>query len=93
MLTVVYLAQSSACVRAIAEGGLEWSTTPDFGYQVPVSVPDFSPADEGLLQPKERYAALDRMDEYNACVERLKPERRAVLESFPALDGYNGAGV
>jgi phosphoenolpyruvate carboxykinase (ATP) len=84
---------SSACVRAIAEGGLEWSKDPDFGYQVPVSVPGIAPEDEDLLRPRERFAALGRMDDYHAWVERLNAERRAFLDGFPGLDSYIRAGV
>jgi phosphoenolpyruvate carboxykinase (ATP) len=89
----ITVAHSSACVRAVAEGGLEWIEDPDFGYQVPVRVPGLASDDEDLLHPKERYAALSRMDEYDACVESLKSERRAVLDGFPALDEYIRAGV
>src|SRR2546427_311006 len=35
----VTVEHSSACIRAIADGGLDWSTAPDFGYQLPVRVP------------------------------------------------------
>jgi ATP-dependent phosphoenolpyruvate carboxykinase len=89
----ITVAHSSACVQAIAEGGLEWVEDPDFGYRVPVSVPGIAPEDTDLLHPKERYAALGRMDEYSACVARLKSERRACLDRFPALDEYIRAGI
>jgi phosphoenolpyruvate carboxykinase (ATP) len=89
----ITVAHSSACVQAIAEGGLKWVEDPDFCYQVPVSVPGIAAEDQDLLHPKELYAALGRMAEYHACVERLKSERRAVLEGFPALDDYIRAGV
>ena len=80
-------------MRAIAEGGLEWFTDPDFGYQLPVRVPGIAPEDEDLLYPRERFEALGRLDDYRSWVERLKAERRACLESFPGLDGYIRAGV
>jgi phosphoenolpyruvate carboxykinase (ATP) len=89
----ITVAHSSACVQAIAQGGLEWVEDPDFSYQVPVSIPGIPPEDEDLLHPKERYAALGRMDEYQAWVERLKSERRAFLDGFPALDEYIRGGV
>ena len=89
----ISVAHSSACVRAIAEGGLEWVDDPDFGYQLPVHVPGIAPEDEDLLRPKERYAELGRMDEYNGWVERLKSERRTFLEGFPGLDDYIRGGV
>jgi len=89
----ITVAHSSACVQAIANGGLDWVDDPDFGYQIPVRVPGIQPEDEDLLHPKERYAALGRLDEYQTCVERLKSERRAFLDGFPALDDYIRAGV
>jgi phosphoenolpyruvate carboxykinase (ATP) len=84
---------SSACVEAIARGGLEWETDPDFGYEVPVSVPGFPREDADLLHPRDRYAALHRLDDYNACVTRLKAERRAFLAGFPDLDEYIRGGI
>lgn len=84
---------SSACVRAIAEGGLEWATDPDFGYQLPIHVPGVAREDEDLLHPRDRFESLGRLDEYKAWVERLKTERRAFLDSFPELDDYIRAGV
>ncbi|MGH8525776.1 MAG: phosphoenolpyruvate carboxykinase (ATP), partial [Gammaproteobacteria bacterium] len=89
----IMVEHSSACVQAIAEGGLEWVEDPDFGYQVPVRVPGIAPEDTDLLHPRERFAALGRMDEYNGWVERLKTERRAFLDSFPGLDGVIRGGV
>jgi phosphoenolpyruvate carboxykinase (ATP) len=84
---------SSACVQAIAEGGLEWVEDPDFGYQVPVHVPGIGLEDTDLLHPRQRFASLGRTDEYNRWVERLKTERRSFLDSFPELDSYIRAGV
>src|SRR3990172_2967158 len=84
---------SSACVQAIAEGGLQWVEDSDFGYQVPVRVPGIAPEDTDLLHPRERFAALGRMDEYNGWVEGLKGERRAFLDSFRGLDSDIRGGV
>jgi phosphoenolpyruvate carboxykinase (ATP) len=81
----VKVEHSSACVKAIAEGGLEWVRDPDFGYELAVSVPGFSPEDMDLLQPRERFAALDRMEDYDCWVQKLKSERKACLDSFPDL--------
>jgi hypothetical protein len=38
-----------------------------------------------LLQPRERFAALDRMEDYDCWVQKLKSERKACLDSFPDL--------
>jgi phosphoenolpyruvate carboxykinase (ATP) len=89
----VTVEHSSACMRAIAEGGVEWVTDPDFGYELPVHVPGIAPEDEDLLHPRERFEALDRLEDYRCWVERLKAERRACLDSFPALDDYIRVGV
>ena len=89
----VTVEHSSACVQAIAEGGLEWVEDPDFGYQVPVSVPGIAPEDSDLLHPRERFAALGRMDDYDGWVEKLKAERSAFLDGFPGLDSYIRTGI
>ena len=89
----IMVEHSSACVQAIAEGGLEWVEDPDFGYELPVSVPGIAPEDTDLLHPRERFVALGRIDEYNGWVEKLKAERRAFLDSFPELHGYIRAGI
>jgi phosphoenolpyruvate carboxykinase (ATP) len=83
----VKVEHSSACVKAIAEGGLEWERDPHFGYEVPVSVPGIAPEDVDLLHPRDRFAALDRVADYEGWVEKLKRERCDFLESFPDLDG------
>ena len=84
---------SSACVQAIAAGGLDWVEDPDFGYQLPLRVPGIAPEDTDLLHPRERFAALGRTDEYKSWVSMLKAERRAFLDSFPGLDSYIRDGV
>jgi phosphoenolpyruvate carboxykinase (ATP) len=89
----VMVEHSSACVQAVAEGGLEWVLDEDFGYEVPVSVPGISAEDSDLLNPKQRFAALGMMDEYAAWVTKLKSERCAFLEGFPALDPYIRSGI
>jgi phosphoenolpyruvate carboxykinase (ATP) len=89
----VLVEHSSACVQAIAEGGLEWTKDPDFGYEVPVSVPGIAPEDEDLLHPRDRFESLGRLDEYDAWVKRLNAERRAFLAGYAELDEYIRAGV
>jgi phosphoenolpyruvate carboxykinase (ATP) len=89
----VLVEHSSACVQAIAEGGLEWTKDPDFGYEVPVSVPGIAPEDEDLLHPRDRFESLGRLVEYDAWVKRLNAERRAFLAGYAELDEYIRAGV
>jgi phosphoenolpyruvate carboxykinase (ATP) len=80
----VKIPHTSACVRAIAEGTIEWDRDPDFGYQVATSVPDLD--DPELLQPRRLYERQGRIDEYREIVERLKRERVEHLRGFPELD-------
>ncbi|MCB0974418.1 MAG: phosphoenolpyruvate carboxykinase [Actinobacteria bacterium] len=82
----VKIPHSSAIVKGIAEGTIEWEIDPDFGYEVAVSIPEFPEADLDILQPRKLYEAQGRMDEYEGWVTRLKGERQAFLESFPELD-------
>jgi phosphoenolpyruvate carboxykinase (ATP) len=74
---------TSACVKGIAEGTIEWTDDPDFHYQVAASVPDID--DVELLQPKRLYERQGRIDEYTALVDRLKAERVTRLQEFPEL--------
>lgn len=80
----VKIPHSSAVVKGAAEGTIEWTTDPDFGYEIAVSVPGFD--DEELLQPRKLYERQGRMDEYNSMVEKMKIERVEHLEKFPGLD-------
>ncbi|HEV2451463.1 MAG TPA: phosphoenolpyruvate carboxykinase [Streptosporangiaceae bacterium] len=80
----VKIPHSSALVQAIVEGTIQWTTDPDFGYEIATSVPGVD--DLEILQPRRLYERQGRMDEYNAMVERLKRERRDYLASFTGLD-------
>jgi phosphoenolpyruvate carboxykinase (ATP) len=87
------VAHSSSCLGAIAEGGVDWNEDADFGYLLPAAVPGIAADDVDLLNPKARFKALGRMDEYDGWVTKLKAERRAFLEGFPDLDPYILEGV
>ena len=76
---------SSAIVKAIAEGTIEWEVDPDFGYKVASQVPGIDAADIDLLQPRRLYEATGRGDEYRQRVERLKAERAEFLAQYPSL--------
>ncbi|MBF6599082.1 MAG: phosphoenolpyruvate carboxykinase [Dehalococcoidia bacterium] len=89
----VKVAHSSACVQAIAEGGVEWDDDPDFGYQLPAHIPGIAHDDEDLLHPRARYVALGRLDDYRAQVAKLKAERIAFLHTFPLLDPFIAEGL
>jgi phosphoenolpyruvate carboxykinase (ATP) len=74
---------SSAVVKAIAEGTIEWERDPDFGYEVASSVPGID--DIEMLQPRRLYERSDRVEEYRTIVKRLNAERRDFLAKYPGL--------
>ena len=79
----VRIKHSSAVVKGIAEGTIEWERDPDFGYLVATSVPGFD--DPLLLQPRKLYEEQGRGDEYRELVARFKAERAEFLGKFPSL--------
>ncbi len=81
----VRIPHSSAIVKGVAEGTIEWQDDSDFGYQVAARVPDIDEGDGGLLRPRELYDSQGRGEEYTKIVERLKSERSEFLRKFPAL--------
>jgi phosphoenolpyruvate carboxykinase (ATP) len=82
----VKVRHSSACVQAVADGGIEWTEDGDFGYALAAHVPGIAPEDEDLLRPRDRFKALGRMDEYEGWVNKLNSERDECLRAFPGLD-------
>ena len=82
----VRIQHSSALVKAIAEGTVEWTDDPDFGYKVAAHVPGVSDEDADILAPRELYEAQGRGDEYRAHVERLRINRATFLKKWPGLD-------
>jgi phosphoenolpyruvate carboxykinase (ATP) len=81
----VRIKHSSAIVKGIAEGTIEWEEDPDFGYKVARHVPGIDAEDEVVLRPRELYEAQGRVDEYESRVERLHRERREFLSGFESL--------
>jgi phosphoenolpyruvate carboxykinase (ATP) len=81
----VRIRHSSAIVKAIAEGTIEWEADPDFGYRVAAKVPGIDAGDLDILQPRLLYAAQGRSDEYGRWVTRLKRERVEFLSGYPTL--------
>jgi phosphoenolpyruvate carboxykinase (ATP) len=79
----VTIPHTSAIVKGIAEGTIEWEVDPDFGYYVATSVPDFD--DPQLLRPRELYTAQGRLAEYEELVARLKAERRQYMAQHAGL--------
>ncbi|HXY84298.1 MAG TPA: phosphoenolpyruvate carboxykinase [Gaiellaceae bacterium] len=87
----VRIKHSSAIVKGIAEGTIEWERDPDFGYLVAASVPGID--DVEVLQPQRLYARTGRVDDYREHVERLKSDRAEFLSKFPSLSAEIVAAV
>jgi phosphoenolpyruvate carboxykinase (ATP) len=81
----VRIKHSSAIVKGIAEGTIEWTGDPDFGYEVATNVPGIDDSDSAVLRPKELYESQGRGDDYAKIVETLKAERVDYLKQYPAL--------
>ena len=79
----VRIPHSSAIVKGIADGTIEWETDPDFGYLVAASVPGID--DIELLQPRRLYERTGRSEEYEQIVAGLKVDRVEFLSKFPSL--------
>jgi phosphoenolpyruvate carboxykinase (ATP) len=81
----VRIKHSSAIVKAIAEGTIEWERDDDFGYLIATRVPGIDAEDIDVLQPRRLYEARGRAEDYRALVERFKAERSEFLGKFPSL--------
>ena len=77
---------SSAIVKGIAEGTIEWEEDPDFGYQVAAKVVGMEGEDSEILQPRKLYERQGRMEEYDQSVQRLKAERREYIGKWEGLN-------
>lgn len=80
----VKIQHSSAIVKAIAEGTIQWEKDPDFGYLVATELPDLT--DHDYLQPKKMYERQGRLEEYDALVQKYNEDRRAYLRKWKGLD-------
>jgi len=87
----VRIKHSSAIVKGIAEGTIEWDRDPDFGYFVAAAVPGID--EHEVLQPRRLYAEQGREAEYRGLVERFKAERAEFLRGFPSLSDEIVAAV
>ncbi|HET9796123.1 MAG TPA: phosphoenolpyruvate carboxykinase (ATP) [Thermoanaerobaculia bacterium] len=70
---------SSEIMKQIAKDGIAWQLDPDWGYQVPTSVPG---VDLSKYDPRSHYSP----SEYAARVSKLRGEREQWLAQFPGLD-------
>jgi phosphoenolpyruvate carboxykinase (ATP) len=73
----VLIPHSSAIVKGIAEGTIEWEADPDFGYRVARRIPGIDDADIDILQPRRLYAAQGREAEY---ADRVSAQGRAAAQ-------------
>jgi phosphoenolpyruvate carboxykinase (ATP) len=89
----VRIAHSSAIVKGIAEGTIEWERDRDFGYLVASAVPGIDASDVDVLQPHRLYEAQGRLAEYDSLVERFKGERTEFLREFASLSDEIVAAV
>jgi phosphoenolpyruvate carboxykinase (ATP) len=89
----VRIQHSSAIVKGIAEGTIQWEQDPDFAYQVAASVPGMDGEDLEILQPRKLYDRQGRTDEYHQIVERLKNERREYMAKWEGLNPEIGQAV
>jgi phosphoenolpyruvate carboxykinase (ATP) len=87
----VRIKHSSAIVKGIAEGTIEWERDPDFGYLVAAAVPGID--DVEVLQPRRLYDRTGRGEDYRAQVQRLKSERTEFLGKFGSLSAEIVAAV
>ncbi len=74
---------SSAVVKGVAEGTIEWEKDEDFGYLVATKVPGIDDMD--FLQPKKMYERQGRLDEYKMLVEKYKTDRKEYLKKWQGL--------
>ncbi|HET7712417.1 MAG TPA: phosphoenolpyruvate carboxykinase [Thermoanaerobaculia bacterium] len=79
----VKIQHSSAIVKAIAEGTIQWERDPDFGYLVAASLPGIDDAD--YLQPRKMYERQGRVEEYQQLVAKYNADRREYLRKWKGL--------
>ena len=82
----VRIHHSSAIVKGIAEGSIEWEEDADFGYLGRSRIPGLDREDDEILQPRKLYERQGRMEEYRQTVERLKNERREYMKKWEGLN-------
>ncbi|HEY3173879.1 MAG TPA: phosphoenolpyruvate carboxykinase (ATP) [Thermoanaerobaculia bacterium] len=70
---------STEIMKQIAKEGIEWEKDPDWGYEIPRTVPG---VDLAKYHPKTYYTP----EKYRELVDKLRAERRAWLAQFPGLD-------
>jgi phosphoenolpyruvate carboxykinase (ATP) len=82
----VRIHHSSAIVKGVAEGTIEWEKDSDFGYLIASQVPGIDAEGEDILQPRKLYERQGRTGEYKQIVNRLKNERREYMAKWEGLN-------
>jgi phosphoenolpyruvate carboxykinase (ATP) len=83
----VKIPHSSAMLEALLSEAIEWTTDPDFGYEVvdvehPANADLVEKVGAEILQPRRYFERTGRMDEYRAWVDQMKSARRAFLKKY-----------
>ena len=81
----VKIPHSSAIVKGIAEGTIEWVKDADFGYEVAAKVPGIEEVDLDILQPRLLYERSGRADAYKSMVASIKADRVEYMKKWPGL--------
>jgi phosphoenolpyruvate carboxykinase (ATP) len=71
---------------AAIAGAVDWEVDPDFGWELPMDLPDLDVDERRILVPRFLYARTDRVYDYAAIVPRLRRERAAALGRIAGLD-------
>ncbi|OPZ75725.1 MAG: Phosphoenolpyruvate carboxykinase (ATP) [Firmicutes bacterium ADurb.Bin456] len=70
---------STGIMKHIAKGTIRWAVDPDWGYEVPLEIPEIDLSD---YNPVEYFSK----DEYRRRVDRLRQERIRWLNKYPGLN-------
>lgn len=65
---------------------IAWERDPDFGYEVPASVPGLADSDCRVLMPRLLYGDHDRVYEHAGLVADKRRERHDLAAAVPGLD-------
>jgi len=71
---------------AAIAGAVDWEGDPDFGWELPMDLPELDIDDRRILVPRFLYARTDRVYDYAAMVPRLRRERAEALARIAGLD-------
>jgi phosphoenolpyruvate carboxykinase (ATP) len=73
-------------LEAATAGAVDWEVDPDFGWELPMDLPELDIDERRILVPRFLYARTDRVYDYAAMVPRLRRQRAAALGRIAGLD-------